>query len=44
MRKMAKNNMQNKPVSRVIVRILVRFRRVRFGLVLWLELVLELYV
>jgi len=39
MRKMAKNNMQNMPISRVRVRILVMVR-VRFGLVLWLELVL----
>ena len=31
MRKMAKSNMQNTPISRVRVRILVRFRvRVRF--------------
>jgi len=42
MRKIAKNNMQNTPISRVRVRILVRFRvRIRFGLVLWLELLLE---
>ena len=36
--KNGKNNIQNTPISRVRVRILVRFRvRVTFGLVLWLE-------
>ena len=41
MRKMAKNSMQNMPITMVRVRISVRFR-VRCGLVLWLKLVFEL--
>ena len=41
MRKMAKNNMQNTPISRVRVRISVRFGvRVRFGAVSYTHLTL----